>query len=334
MSAEPTPVDGTFVSPLSGVAKLPQRSYRLRFTGREPDMARSKGTAAVGMALASVLRRARYSPKTVGRYVNMLERLHEHLLDARGVGLSPKALPTEDDLIGFAATIPFTYASQMQFVCAFKAYWSSAVMRNPDACPAKAVRVPPKPEMTCKAVTGDELDRVLSAASKEGPGVLAQVGLLYYGALRRFEVAELPRSADYSDWLRFMAKGARIRNVPITDELREILDAYYASRDDDSPWMFPGRMAGTHVSPATVWSNLRIVGAASGVRDLRPHRLRHTAGATMHDATGDLRGTAEFLGHSMSSLSVTAGYTMTKQQRLRELGSTLKRNPKRRRETA
>lgn len=294
-----------------------------RLVGREPTMSPSNRTAAIGTAIRKALRRARYAERTRNLYAYFLMRFEDWLREERRYGLS-HATPT--DVLDFADGLPMTYSTRMQFVCAYKAYWRHCLGHGRRRCPSDDVYVPPKPDMTCKAIDDDEVDAVLKAARNMSPRTHAIVALLYYAGLRRGEVAQLARSADEGRWLRVVGKGNKQRTLFIDVELREILDAYYNSLSESSPWMFPGRTAGSHMSPATVWSDLRLVGAAAGVPDLRPHRLRHTAAATMNDdENGNLRTTATFLGHSPNSLNVTAGYTRTGSEKLVAAAVSLRR---------
>jgi integrase len=94
--------------------------------------------------------------------------------------------------------------------------------------------------------------------------------------------------------------------------------------------MFPStRKPTTHISPNTLNTWIKHTGAAIGILDMHPHRLRHTCLATMNDNIGDLRAVATFAGHSHNSLNVTAGYTNTHNKKLIQMASTLPR-PKRR----
>lgn len=81
----------------------------------------------------------------------------------------------------------------------------------------------------------------------------------------------------------------------------------------ECPWVFPGRVVGTHVSPATIWMWIRLAGERAGVGHVTPHRLRHTAIATVEESEG-LRTAMVFARHRR--IETTLIYTKTEQARL------------------
>jgi integrase len=100
-------------------------------------------------------------------------------------------------------------------------------------------------------------------------------------------------------------KGGYTMTLPVHQNLRDHLKGM----ETPYPYLFPGERGRAHVTPATVWTWVREVGLEAGIEGLRPHQLRHTAGATMNDRTGDLRATSEFLRHRR--LETTMIYTRT-----------------------
>lgn len=87
------------------------------------------------------------------------------------------------------------------------------------------------------------------------------------------------------------------------------------------PWIFPGRSSG-HVNAGTIASWCAQVAADAGVGAVAPHRLRHTAIATINDETGDLRAAQEFARHA--DPSTTRIYTRVTAQRLRRAVDSLR----------
>jgi integrase len=229
---------------------------------------------------------------------------------------------TSDDLIEYAGTLPFTYASQMCLINAHKLYWRLCLGRT-DPGPAESIRCPKRPKMRYRGLEGSEQARALIACAGD-ISLAAQLAcaLLYFPALRCAETASLPWSADLGDWLDVMGKGAQPRTVPIHPDLRVLLDEHRADANG-SPYVLPGRYPHTHVANNTVNVWCKLAGAAAGLGNVTPHMLRYTAGATMHDEAGDLRAVGEYMGHSRSSLSVTAGYTRSTEKKMRELMNTL-----------
>jgi site-specific recombinase XerC len=170
------------------------------------------------------------------------------------------------------------------------------------------------------------LEREQARSLIEAAGVFslrhrAVCALLYFASLRCSEAAGLRTSADLGNWLSIVGKGAQSRMVPIHPDLRAALDA--AGPPKGEAYYFPGRRPGTHISPATVNQYVRVAAAAAGLGHVTPHQLRYTSGAAMLDRFGDLRAVGEYLGHSRSSLSITAGYTRTTDAKMFEMTTAL-----------
>lgn len=212
----------------------------------------------------------------------------------------------------YVATLPRTWSSRKGARSALQHYWDATGRDRP---PLAVVRVPPKPQMVCRALEDDEA-RMLAKVARERhdrKGLMVLLGL--YQAMRREEIAVMPWAHVLDGgWLRIIGKGDRERRVPIHPvtavELARIRHPSMAGA-----WVFPGRRSGTPVTPATVWTWTMEVADEAGVTGVTPHRLRHTALATANDATGDLRAVQAFAGHSRPE--TTAGYTRASTRALR-----------------
>lgn len=205
-------------------------------------------------------------------------------------------------------------SSRRQAASALRHYWEFKGRTNP---PRKAIRVPPHPEMVCRAVEEVEARALMKTAVGWWPkGTMVLFGL--YLALRRTEIAEAEWDRFSSDmaWYRVTGKGAKTATLPVHEVLREELLPHRRR----SGWVFEGRF-GSHVTPATVWSWSKEVAVAAGLDSFTTHQLRHTALTTANDKLGDLRAVQTFARHAKPS--TTAGYTRTKQNRLREVSDAL-----------
>lgn len=221
------------------------------------------------------------------------------------------ATVTAGELADYSTRLPFSHAYRGQFAAAVNHYWRSVGRWNG---PIKAIRVPPQPDMVCQAVEDSEArDLVKTALGWHPEGLAVLFGL--YLALRREEIAkaEWARFSRDFEWYTVTGKGDKTSTLPVHRILR-------AELDGGAGFVFPGRFGG-HVSPATVWDWTKRVGSAAGLPDLRTHQLRHTALTVANDTTGDLRAVQTFARHSKPS--TTAGYTRTKQDRLREVSDSL-----------
>jgi len=270
----------------------------------------------------------------IAREGDLLEEFREHLI---GRGLSEKSIrlymaivvDAEDWMrqrnttLAWSAPshvsqyvsdrVVYSHSSRGQCAAAFRHYWDFIGRNNP---PSKAVRVPPQPEMVCKAVEDEEARALIRTASGWWPkGTAVMLGL--YLALRRTEIAEAEWSRFSGDltWYRVTGKGAKTATLPVHPSLQDELRARVRKG-----WVFEGRF-GSHVSPATIWAWTKEVARAAGLSEFTTHQLRHTALTTANDNLGDLRAVQTFARHSKPS--TTAGYTRTKADRLRQVSQAL-----------
>jgi integrase/recombinase XerD len=211
--------------------------------------------------------------------------------------------------------VPNSHSSRGQFAAALKHYWNWTNRYRP---PLKAIRVPPAPEMVCRAIEEDQARDVVKVATGWYPEGLAVLAGMYL-ALRRFEIAKMEwdRFDDQLAWYTVTGKYDKTATLPVHPHLRSELEAW----PQTSPWVFPGRFPGRHVTEATIWDWTLKVGRAAHVDHLKPHELRHTALATANDRTGNLRSVQTFARHSKPG--TTSGYTRTTAARLREVSDAL-----------
>ncbi len=244
------------------------------------------------------------SPRTADLYAHTIRRA-EGWCDRRGVSL-PDASALA--IIEYASTLPRTFSSLSALHKALAHYWDLCGRKDP---PLRAIRVPPRRRMECRALEEDQAQRLSNVARARGDllGLATVLGL--YLALRREEIASL-RWDRFSDdgWVTIVGKGDVTARIPVHPVAAELL----ASTDRQGPWVFPGRVGGGHISPTTVWNWVRRVAREAGVEGVATHRLRHTALATALDNTRDLRGTQDFARHA--DPRTTAGYTRTTKRRL------------------
>ena len=235
--------------------------------------------------------------------------LAEHWLKDRG-GLMD-ALPS--DVVAWAEEcVASSNSSRRQASVALNHWWQ---WKQRPAPPVKAVRVPPQPEMVCRAVDEDQARALVKTAVGWWPkGTVVLFGL--YLALRRFEIAkaEWGRFSDDMKWYTVTGKFDKTDTIPVHQILRDELSA------GGSGYVFKGRF-GEHVTPATIWDWSKQVAAAAGIEHFTTHQLRHTALTTANDALGDLRAVQTFARHN--KISSTVGYTRTKRTRLREVSDSL-----------
>jgi len=94
----------------------------------------------------------------------------------------------------------------------------------------------------------------------------------------------------------------------------KILQARYANRKADSPWVFPGRGATGHlVEVKMAWKALL---EAAGLQNVHVHDLRHTLASWMVNEGADLQVVQRTLGHE--NIQTTQRYAHLSMDRVRE----------------
>lgn len=198
--------------------------------------------------------------------------------------------------------------------------------------PGAAVEAPRVPRGLPKALSEEEVGRLLSAVTGTGPldrRDRAILEVLYGSGVRISELVGLSL-ADLdleSGSLRAFGKGAKERIVPLVGMAREaVLDWLSPS---GRPAVEPDRWArrgdaeavflnarGGRLSRQGAWGVVRRYGDRVGLGDrLTPHVLRHSCATHLLDHGADIRVVQELLGHA--SLSTTQVYTLVSTERLR-----------------
>jgi integrase len=215
-------------------------------------------------------------------------------------------------LAEWASSLPNSHSSRGQVAAALTHYWEAIERANP---PTKAIRVPPRMEMVCRTLEPNETRGLVKVALGWWPQGTAVLAGLYL-ALRRFEIAKMEweRFDDELKWYRVTGKRSKTATLPVHPVLRSELAPHQAEG-----WVFVGLRG--HVNPATVWEWVELVARSAGVRNLTPHRLRHTALAWAVDAGKPLRDVQSFARHSDPGM--TAKYTRTTTRRLEEVVDAL-----------
>ncbi len=249
--------------------------------------------------------------KTIHAYLLVFRRAEAWCLTHQTSVLALTATEVRE----LADSWPRTRASRQQLRVTLARVWEAASHRPLEA--ALAVPVPTKPRYRCKALS-EPAAAVLAAAagSDRGPAGLAVLLGLYAG-LRRDEIARLRWDQLSDGWLRVVGKCEVAGEIPVHPVLAERLDvAQVLASSRGSPFVFPGQRGHDHVCAATVWLWSRRVSRQALGFEVATHVLRHTAIATLNDATHDLRAAQEFARHL--SPETTVLYTRVSRRRLVE----------------
>lgn len=147
--------------------------------------------------------------------------------------------------------------------------------------------------------------------------------VLYATGMRVGELTGLNRSDidDERQTLLVHGKGSKDRTVPYGNPARHALDEWLSAgrpvlqTDASGDAVFLGARGG-RISQRQVRRIVHEWAQNSGVPDISPHALRHSAATHMLDGGADLREVQELLGHS--SLATTQKYTHVSLKQIRE----------------
>lgn len=200
--------------------------------------------------------------------------------------------------------------------------------------PSQGVRPPPKARRLPRAMSVDDVTRVLTAAGEgEGPVPLrdrALLELLYATGARISEVVGL----DIDDLdldpgagaARLLGKGSKERVVPVGSFARQAVDAYLvrgrpalAAAGAGTPAVFLNTR-GRRLSRQSAWAVLRTAAQRAGIPgadQVSPHMLRHSFATHLLAGGADVRVVQELLGHA--SVTTTQIYTHVTPDSLREV---------------
>jgi integrase/recombinase XerD len=273
---------------------------------------------------------------TLAAYGRDLRRYLEHL-----GGVGRLADVSEAQVAGFLAALregdadhpPLSAASAARAVVAVRGLHRFAARDGIVADDvARAVRPPAPPRRLPKAISVDDVERLLEAAGFDGtPLALRDRALLevLYGTGARISEAV---GLDVDDLLDrdavvLRGKGGKERVVPVGSYARKAVDDYLvrarpalAAGGRGTARLFLNARGGA-LSRQSAWTILRVVAERAGLEtEISPHTLRHSYATHLLDGGADVRVVQELLGHA--SVSTTQVYTLVTVDRLREVYAT------------
>ncbi|WP_217585084.1 site-specific tyrosine recombinase XerD [Microbacterium sp. GbtcB4] len=197
--------------------------------------------------------------------------------------------------------------------------------------PTGRLRPPKTPRRLPKALTIDQVERLLAAPSAEEPlGIRdrALLELLYATGARVSETVGLDvDDMAHGEVLRLRGKGSKERIVPVGSYARAAVDAYLtrvrpelAAKGRASARLFLGAR-GAPLSRQSAWLVIRSAAErAQLTAEVSPHTLRHSFATHLLQGGADVRVVQELLGHS--SVATTQIYTHVSVDALRDIYAT------------
>ncbi|WP_091234773.1 site-specific tyrosine recombinase XerD [Microbacterium sp. 3J1] len=200
-----------------------------------------------------------------------------------------------------------------------------------DDDPSGRLRPPKAPQRLPKALTIEQVERLLNAPSAEDPlGIRdrALLELLYATGARVSEAVGLDvDDLAHGDVLRLRGKGSKERIVPIGSYARAAVDAYLtrvrpglAAKGRASARLFLGAR-GAPLSRQSAWLVIRAAAHLAQISsEVSPHTLRHSFATHLLQGGADVRVVQELLGHA--SVATTQIYTHVSVEALRDIYAT------------
>lgn len=162
-----------------------------------------------------------------------------------------------------------------------------------------------------QAFTDDEVRKMFKAVEKTNPIVIRErdrmvLGLLFYGGLRRSEIASLKFNdlveMDGQLVIRVFGKGGKYRMIPAHPVLQDIL----LPKAVQNPFMGNNTHSLLDISVSTIYAIVKKYAKIIGVtRTVSPHSCRATAISQLLENGESPRNVADFAGHA--SVNTTIG---------------------------
>ena len=179
-----------------------------------------------------------------------------------------------------------------------------------------------------KALSNDEIAKLLTPEAPETPESLCDQAILelgYASGLRLSELKNLRLEQLHLDagFINVIGKGNKERVVPVGRTAVAALNRYIeAGRPKLVTPKSPGNIfltkRGTPFAAVTLWLHIKNRVRRAGVsRNITPHMLRHSFATHLLEHGADLRVIQELLGHA--SIGTTEIYTHVTGSRLREI---------------
>lgn len=248
-------------------------------------------------------------------------------VDETQVGAFVEAMRTGSD-----GGHPLSASSAGRAVVAVRGWHRFAVREGHSATdPAAAIRPPAGVKRLPKAISVEEVERLLAAASA-GAGLTALrdralLEVLYGTGARISETIGLDLDdvdLDGAPAARLFGKGRKERVVPMGRCAVEAVEAYLvrarpalARPGRGTPALFLNAR-GERLSRQSAWAVLQAAAGRAGLdAHVSPHTLRHSFATHLLAGGADVRVVQELLGHA--SVTTTQLYTLVTVQTLREV---------------
>lgn len=271
--------------------------------------------------------------RDLARYANFLasrDISSPEAVTRRDVSAFAQALSDGSD--GAAALGVRSAARTVVAVRGLHKFW--ALEGTTTADPASDVHPPMPGKRLPKAISVDEVTRILEAAAVDTATGLRDRALLEFLYSTGARISEavgldvddvaLARDDGGPAVVRLFGKGSKERLVPLGSYGARAVDAYLvrgrpelAARGKGTPALFLNARGG-RISRQSAWTILKSAAEKARItKDVSPHTLRHSFATHLLEGGADVRVVQELLGHA--SVTTTQVYTLVTADTLREV---------------
>jgi integrase/recombinase XerD len=266
--------------------------------------------------------------RDIGKYANFLEK--------KGVNSFSEAGRTEmRELVESLKRSGLSSASVARTLAAVKGLHRFLLLEGLSKTdPTEALETPKRGLQLPKALTGAEVEAILTAPVGDGPKTLrglealrdkAMLETMYAAGLRVSELVGLPTGGVNFEvgFLKVTGKGSKDRLVPLGQAalaaIREYLEASrpLLLKQKECPALFVTRR-GAGMTRQGFWKIVGKYAIAAGIKkNISPHMLRHSFATHLLEHGADLRSVQMMLGHA--DISTTQIYTKVEVSRLKKM---------------
>jgi len=220
--------------------------------------------------------------------------------------------------------------TQNYHMIAIRSFLKYLSKRDIESLAAEKIEIGKNPSHEIEFLDGNELDRLLSAASGTSVKALrdrAILELLFSAGLRVSELININRDQINLSRQEFSVKGKgdKIRIVFVSNTAKEALEKYLGKRMDIDPALFvrfskkkKTETDKKRLTPRSIQRIVKFYATKAGiVKDVHPHTLRHSFATDLLANGADIRSVQTMLGHS--SITTTQIYTHITNQQLKEV---------------
>ena len=156
------------------------------------------------------------------------------------------------------------------------------------------------PKSLPKPIEETHIDEVLSQANLEEKLLIS---MLYGLGLRISELSMLKLGDIKDGWIQIHGKGNKVRELPLLDRLKELIDLYVRRR---SPKKYLFEKGNSPMNSAQLRYILTKLFKAQGLK-VTPHQLRHSFATHLLNNGARIADVSELLGHE--TMATTQVYT-------------------------